>query len=256
MSTQIETGCQEIKVTVADGVRTIRMDRPEKKNALTLPMYDAIAAALTGANDDVDTRATLMLGLPGAFSAGNDIAEFAKMATAGALGEPIVAFLNTLAQSQKPLIAGVDGLAIGVGTTMLFHCDYVVASERCLFKTPFTDLALLPEAASSLLGPRIMGHPKAFELLCMGQAFDAMAFEKAGVVNAVTSADALEDTALAAAKTIATKPVGAMKIARDLLRKAGVEEVKSRIREEAAAFATQLGSAEAQAAFAAFLNRK
>ena len=247
---------EHVKVEVIDHIRVIRLERPEKKNALTLPMYDAIAAALTEANRDDATRVSVLLGVPGAFSAGNDIADFSKMAMGGALGEPIVAFLNTLARTEKPLIAGVDGLAIGVGTTMLFHCDYVVASERSLFKTPFTDLALVPEAASSLLGPRIMGHQKAFELLCMSEAFDATAFEKAGVINKVTSSEALEAETLAAASTIASKPAGAMKIARDLMRAASSKEIEARIVEEAQAFATQLRSTEALEAFNAFLNRK
>ena len=248
--------CEHVKVTVENGIRTIRLDRPEKKNALTVPMYEAIAAALSKANSDVETRVTVLLGVPGAFSAGNDIADFAKMAMGGALGEPIVAFLNTLARAEKPLIAGVDGLAIGVGTTMLFHCDYVVASDRSLFKTPFTDLALIPEAASSLLAPRIMGHQKAFALLCMSEAFDADAFEKAGVVNKVTSETELEAATMEAAKVIASKPVGAMKASRDLTRMGTRDEIEQRIQIEAEGFAARLQSSEAQAAFAAFLNRK
>ena len=247
---------EHVLVEVVDGVRTIRMDRPEKKNALTLPMYEAIAGALTAANGDDDSRAVVLLGLPGAFTAGNDIAEFIKMAAAGVLGEPIIAFLKTLANCEKPLLAGVDGLAIGIGTTMLFHCDYVAASDRSLFKTPFTDLALVPEAASTLLGPRLMGHPRAFELLCMSESFDADALARAGIINRVTSADELESTIMSAARSIATKPAGAMKIARDLMRKANIAEIESRIEEEAHAFASQLKSAEAQAAFTAFMNRK
>lgn len=245
-----------VKVEVKDGIRTIRLDRPEKKNALTADMYDAIAAGLRGANEDDATRVTLLLGVPGAFSAGNDIADFVTMAESGTLGEPIVAFLDCLAESAKPLIAGVDGLAIGVGTTLLLHCDYVVASDRSLFKTPFTDLALVPEAASTLLAPKVMGHARAFELLCMGEAFNAEGMEKAGVVNKVTSAEALEETALQAAAKIAAKPVGAMKLSRDLMRQSHVADVKARIREEADCFATQLKSSEALAAFDAFLNRK
>nr|WP_321445237.1 crotonase/enoyl-CoA hydratase family protein [uncultured Cohaesibacter sp.] len=245
-----------VKVEVKDGVRTIRLDRPEKKNALTADMYDAIATGLRGANDDDATRATVLLGVPGAFSAGNDIGDFVKMSESGTLGEPIVAFLECLADTAKPLIAGVDGLAIGVGTTLLFHCDYVVASDRSLFKTPFTDLALVPEAASTLLAPRVMGHARAFELLCMGEAFDAAAMEKAGVVNKVTSAEDLEAIALQVATKIAAKPTGAMKLSRDLMRQSHVAEVKTRIREEADCFAKQLKSSEAMAAFASFLNRK
>ena len=248
--------CDEVKVEVSNGIRVIRMDRPDKKNALTIPMYDAIAEALRGANDDKETRVSVLLGVPGAFSAGNDINDFSKMALAGTLGEPIVAFLDTLVTAEKPLIAGVDGLAIGIGTTMLFHCDYVVASDRSLFKTPFTDLGLVPEAASTLLVPRVMGHARAFELLCMGEAFDAAAFEKAGALNKVVSVDDLEAATMEAAAKIAARPVGAMRMSRHLMRNASVGDIKIRIREEAEAFALQLRSAEAQAAFAAFLNKK
>ena len=248
--------CEHVDVEVKDGVRTIRLMRPEKKNALTQPMYHAIADALEEGNEDAATRVMVLLGVPGAFCAGNDIADFVNMAAAGALGEPIIAFLNTLANTKKPLIAGVDGLAIGVGTTMLFHCDYVLASDRSMFKTPFTDLALVPEAASSLLAPRIMGHPKAFELLCMGEAFDAPAFERAGAINRVISAETLEEQVMATAAKIAAKPQGAMALSRDLLRNAKLPGIEERIREEAQAFRQRLDSAEARAAFEAFLTRK
>ncbi len=250
------TQCEFIEVSVADGVRTIRFNRPDKKNALTIPMYEAMAQGLTDGNDDDDTRVTLLLGVPGAFSAGNDIADFAQMAMGGKLGQPIVDFLMVLANTTKPLVAGVDGLAIGIGTTMLLHCDYVVASDQSLFKTPFTDLALVPEAASTLLAPRVMGHQKAFELLCMGQAFDATAFESMGLINKIATADDLEAAALKAAQTIAAKPKGAMQLSRSLMRNAGKAEIEERIKEEAMAFATQLTSQEAQAAFMAFLSKK
>ena len=219
-------------------------------------MYEAMTQAFRDANEDAETRVIVLLGVPGAFSAGNDIADFANMAQRGSLGEPIIAFLQAFAGNEKPLVAGVDGLAIGIGTTILFHCDYVLASNRSLFKTPFTDLALVPEAASSLLAPRLMGHQKAFELLCMGEAFDGDAMEKAGVVNKVMEAVELEDATLTAARAIAAKPASAMTLSRALLRKASVAETQARIMAEADCFATQLASPEAQAAFAAFLKKK
>ncbi|MCV6574938.1 MAG: crotonase/enoyl-CoA hydratase family protein [Cohaesibacter sp.] len=248
--------CENVSVEIRDGIQTIRMSRAEKKNAITIPMYEAIAAALTQANEQDDIRVSVLLGVPGAFSSGNDIKDFTKMAMGGGLGEPIVDFLTILANTKKPLLAGVDGLAIGVGTTMLFHCDYVVASDRSLFKTPFTDLALVPEAASTLLAPLVMGHQKAFELLCMSEGFDAAAFEKMGVINKVTSTDKLEDSILEAAKTIAAKPTGAMQLSKALMKQEGREAIEERIRKEAMAFATQLTSKEAQAAFMAFLGKR
>lgn len=248
--------CEHVSVENRDEVKIVRLNRADKKNALTQPMYQAMEAALRAAEKDDAIRATLFLGLPGAFSAGNDIADFTRMAMGGALGQPIIDFLYALCEAEKPLIAGVDGLAIGIGTTMLMHCDYVLASDRSLFKTPFTDLALVPEAASTLLAPAIMGHQRAFELLCMGENFDASVMQQMGLVNKVTSVEDLEEASVAAAQTIAAKPVGAMRLARNLMKIAGRDAIRGQIDREAEAFRTQLASKEAQAAFMAFLSKK
>jgi enoyl-CoA hydratase/carnithine racemase len=175
-------------ITVADQgpVRIVRMNRPDKKNALTSSMYAAMADALESANSHRDIRCVVIAGLPGAFSAGNDLAEFAQAASSGqGLGSPVVRFLHTLARSERPLVAAVQGLAVGVGTTMLLHCDHVVAGNDARFSTPFVNLGLVPEAASSLLAPRLMGHRRAFELLVMGRPLDADAALACGLVNAV-----------------------------------------------------------------------
>ncbi|MCT4657343.1 MAG: crotonase/enoyl-CoA hydratase family protein [Cohaesibacter sp.] len=249
------SSCEHISVSVKDGIRTIQMQRPEKKNALTQPMYQALAGAITAANSDGETKVTLLLGVSGAFCAGNDIADFAQMAQGGALGQPILDFLYALARSEKPLVAGVDGLAIGIGTTMLLHCDYVVASESSRFKTPFTDLGLVPEAASTLIAPRIMGYQKAFGLLCMGELWDGPMMEKTGLINQLVSSEDLEQVAKEAASLIASKPEGSMKAARALMRKVSQGDVEAQIEEEAGHFRERLSSSEAQAAFAAFLNK-
>jgi len=175
-----------ITVTDSDGIRMVRMNRPDKKNALTAAMYSAMAAALEDANGNAAIRCVIIAGVPGAFSAGNDLQEFAQAATSGqGLGSPVIRFLHALARSDRPLIAAVRGLAVGVGTTMLLHCDYVVAAEDARFSTPFVSLGLVPEAASSLLAPRLMGHRRAFELLVMGRPLDAAAAQGCGLVNAV-----------------------------------------------------------------------
>lgn len=244
-----------VEVATQHGVRTIRFARPEKKNALTSEMYAAAVDAMTGAAGDPAVGAILFAGSPGAFSAGNDIAEFLAAARSGSLGEPILAFLKALATIDLPLVAAVDGLAVGVGTTMLFHCDLVVASHRSTFRTPFADLGLVPEAGSSLLAPRIMGQQRAFELLVGGIAFDAARAREAGFVSRVVAEDAVEKEAFAAAAALAAKPRRAVALSRRLI-KGDPAELVARIDAEAALFAERLRSAEAQAAFAAFMARK
>jgi len=235
------------------GVLTLRFDRPQKKNALTSAMYARLADLLGAPGPDI--RAVAFLGAPGVFTAGNDIADFvAASGGAGGLDTSVLRFLKALAACDLPLVAGVDGPAIGVGTTMLFHCDHVLASPRALFRTPFVDLGLVPEAASSLLAPLLMGHARAFSLLVMGEPLDAEGARSAGLVNRVVPEEALEAETLAAAKAIAAKPREAIRLARRLLL-GDRAAVLARIDEEAALFAERLSSPEAQAAFAAFMGK-
>jgi len=236
------------------GVRVIRMNRPEKKNALTQPMYTAMTAALDSAQSDPAVRCVLFAGSPGAFSAGSDIADFLAAAQGG-LKSITVDFLKALVGNDKPLVAAVNGLAVGIGTTMLLHCDHVVAATSATFSTPFTRLGLVPEAGSSLLAPRRMGHARAFALLVMGRPLSAEEAKAAGIVNAVVDGAAVEDMALAAAREIAALPVGAVTLARRLLR-GDVDEIAARIDTEVSHFKERLKSDEARAAFMAFLARK
>ena len=245
-------------VTVTDtaAIRTVRMNRPDKKNALTAAMYDAMAAALEDASHRADIRCVLIAGAPGAFSAGNDLAEFSQAATSGeGLALPVVRFLHALARSERPLVAAVQGLAVGVGTTMLLHCDHVVAGTDARFSTPFVSLGLVPEAASSLLAPRLMGHRRAFELLVMGRPLDAAAAQAAGLVNTVVPPGDVEAEAMKAAQHIAALPAEAVAASRRLMR-GSLDETTARIDEEVRLFKERLQSAEAQTAFAAFLTRK
>jgi enoyl-CoA hydratase/carnithine racemase len=235
-------------------IRVLRFDRPEKKNAITGGMYEKLAEALEEASRDDDAGACVFLGSQGVFTAGNDIADFLRGGSRDGLGKPVVRFLRALATCDRPLFAGVDGPAVGVGTTLLLHCDYVLATPQALFRTPFTQLGLVPEAASSLLGPRLLGHARAFELLVMGRDLDAQAAKDAGLVNAIVGQDDLEDRILAAAERLAAMPRQAVLASRRLL-KGDTSEILARIDEEAALFAERLASHEAQAAFAAFMQK-
>ncbi len=235
----------------APGVQVIRLNRADKKNAITRAMYQAMTGALAAGDADETVRATVFLGSEGCFSAGNDLNDFLAFAK----GREVIDFLHALAAHGKPLVSGVDGLAIGIGTTIHLHCDLTYASIRTEFRTPFVDLALVPEAASSLLAPRLMGHQRAFALLAAGEGFSATAARDAGLVYAVVEPAAVERETLAAAARLAAKPPKALAIARTLIRGARAD-VAARIDEEAGHFAAQLKSPEARAAFEAFMARR
>lgn len=241
-----------VAITDQDGVRIIAMRRPDKKNALTQAMYLAMAGALDAAHADQTIRCVLIAGSPGAFSAGNDVEDFLKAVESGAGISAAIAFLHALARCDKPLVAAVDGLAVGIGTTMLFHCDHVVASPASRFSTPFTQLGLVPEGGSSWLAPQLIGHQRAFSLLVMGRPMDATAAHAAGLVN--TLAGDAEGEAMKAAREIANLPPEAVRLSRNLLRSRA--ETVRRIDEEAVLFAQRMRSPEAIAAFRAFLSRK
>ena len=238
------------------GVLVIRFNRSEKKNAITSLMYQRMTQALQEANGDADVRVVAFLGTEGCFSAGNDMGDFLSYAMSGSKEPPAAAmFIKAIALSEKPMVSGVDGLAIGIGTTLNLHCDMTITSDRSVFRTPFVDLALVPEAASSILGPRVMGHQRAFALLAAGEGFSAQQALDAGLVWKVASPEAVEADTLALAARLAAKPPQAMKIARDLIRGTS-DDVLARMDEELVHFTAQLRSAEARAAFEAFMSRK
>lgn len=236
-------------------VQIIRMNRPDKKNALTSEMYAAMSAALTQGDADGSVRAHVFLGVPGAFSAGNDIADFITMAAGGQGGGDVWDFLICLATTQKPMVSGVDGIAVGIGTTLNLHCDLTFATPRTVFRTPFVDLGLVPEAGSSLIVPQILGRQGAFALLALGEGFSAEKAKAAGLIYEVVEESRLEETTIGAAEAIAAKPPQAMKIARDLMR-GPTDALVARIREEADHFRERLTSDEARAALMAFMSRK
>jgi enoyl-CoA hydratase/carnithine racemase len=237
-------------------IRTLRMNRPAKRNALTLEMYDAMAAAVEESGTNGAIRCLLIAGGPGSFCAGNDIGDFMQAAEeAGGLSPASLRFLYSLARCEKPLVAAVAGIAIGVGTTMLLHCDYVVAAADARFSTPFAALGLTPEAASSLIAPRLMGHANAFSLLVMGRPLDAGQAKALGLVNTVVPAVDVEAEAMQAARDISDLPPECVLASRRLLRGTG-EEIIARIDAEAEEFRVRLKSPEARAAFTGFLTRK
>ncbi|MEJ5084311.1 crotonase/enoyl-CoA hydratase family protein [Brucella pseudogrignonensis] len=236
-------------------VQIIRLNRADKKNAITRAMYAEMAKALVDGDADDAVRVHVFLGVPGAFSSGNDMQDFMAAASDGNMGNDILNFLAALSGSKKPVISGVDGLAIGIGTTIHLHCDLTFATNHALFRTPFVDLGLVPEAASSLLAPSLMGHQKAFALLALGHGFDAQAALEAGIVYKVVESSELEAEVLKAAEEIAAKPPQAMQIARSLMRMPA-EPVADRIAREAQHFAERLTSSEAREAVMAFLSRK
>lgn len=245
-----------IQTAVENGVQTIRMARPEKKNALNIAMYQAMYTALEESDRAADVRVRLILGVPGIFTAGNDIADFLEAGQRGPEGlAPVMKFLRALIFSEKPVVAAVDGLAVGIGSTLLLHCDLAYASPEAVFMTPFTDLGLVPEAGSSLIAPQRMGQARAFAFLVAGEPLMAEAAREAGLINAVVSRDALEAHAVAVATKLAAKPREALALSRRLVR-GDPALVWARVEEEGRLFAQRLVSDEARQAFQAFMQKR
>ncbi|MHB2168740.1 enoyl-CoA hydratase-related protein [Alsobacter sp. R-9] len=243
----------DVLVTDADGVREIVFNRPAKKNAFTAAMYAALATALREASASEAVGAVLLHGAGGVFTAGNDIGDFLAAPPIGP-DAPVLRFLAALVDSDKPLVAAVEGPAVGVGTTMLLHCDLVFAAPEARFRTPFVDLGLVPEAASSVLLPALVGPVRANRMLLAGEAIDAATARDWGLVGTVCAPGTVVDDARAAAQALARKPRGAVAGTRALMRpdRAHLHAVMKR---EFALFGERLKSDEAKAAFAAFLKR-
>lgn len=243
-----------IMTSISEGVLTLVMNRPDKKNALTDAMYGVLADAIEQAQGDAGTRVILLRGEGDMFTAGNDVGEFAQVAAGGAPRPHVVRFLRALASNAKPLVVAVQGKAVGVGTTMLLHCDLVVLAEGTVLTTPFVNLALVPEAASSLLLPARIGHARAFAMFALGEpvsATDALAW---GLANRVVPAAELLSTAAEFAGRLARQPVGAVIATKQLMRDSAA--VGARMEAENALFAGRLLTGEAREAFTAFAERR
>ncbi|SFM20842.1 enoyl-CoA hydratase [Variovorax sp. OV329] len=245
----------EIRTDLIDGVLTITFARPEKKNALTNEMYAALADAVEQARLNAGIRVLLFQGDGDMFTAGNDMGDFAAMAAGEDPGvRHVHRFLHSLASSTLPIVAAVNGKAVGVGTTMLLHCDYVLLSQDAQLITPFVNLALVPEAASSYLLPLRIGHARAFEMFAMGEPLDAQTALAWGIANKVCDADQLRTHARKVAERLAAKPAGSLSAMKELMRDA--QRLIAQMTRESARFEDRLASAEAREAFSAFAEKR
>src|SRR5882757_430185 len=242
---------EHIVVSSEDRVLTLRLDRPEKKNALTRGMYLGMIEALKQADADPNVRVVLITGTEVCFTAGNDLMDFAN-AKPGETS-PAILYLQTLAAAQKPVIAAVGGVAVGIGTTMLLHCDLAYAASGARFQLPFVNLGLCPEAGSSVLLPALMGHRRAAELLLLGEPFSAEVACDLGIVNAVLPAGELLAAATAKAQQLAEKPPSALRITKALLKHGGTATIADAMACETEKFATLLQGPEAREAMMAFM---
>lgn len=246
----------DVEVSQVDGAQILRLTRLAKKNALTGAMYAALSDAIEAGDADSSVAAHVIVGSGGVFTAGNDLGDFLATARGtGGLGKDVLRFIRLLPVTRKPLIAAVDGKAIGIGTTLLFHCDLVFATPGSTFATPFLDLGLIPEAASSLLMPLRMGYARAFEMLIMGETFTAEQALTAGFVNKIVPSENLESTAFDAARRLAAKPPEALAMARQLMR-GNPAGILARIDVEVEGFRERLRSPEAIEAFTAFFEKR
>ncbi|MGE0331411.1 MAG: enoyl-CoA hydratase [Ramlibacter sp.] len=237
------------------GVTTITLNRVDKKNSITADMYGAMADALQAAAADAAVRVVVFQGHETIFSAGNDIGDFLNKPPAGK-DSPVFRFLHGIAAFPKPLIAAVCGPAVGVGTTMLFHCDLVYAGDNAAFSMPFVNLGLCPEAASSLLVPQMLGYHRAAEALLMGEPFMAEAALEVGLVNRVLPPTEANNYAQAQARKLAAKPISSLVETKRLMKKGQATLVAQQMAEEGASFGRMLGEPAAKEAFTAFMERR
>ncbi len=248
-----------IKTANFNGVATIEMARPEKKNALTIAMYQAMADALRAAAADSTVRAVLITGQPGIFTSGNDLEDFMqRKAGAGSdtTQSPVYQFMHALLDCDKPVVAAVTGAAIGIGTTMLLHCDFVYVSDEARLAMPFVALGLVPEFGSSLLLPQLMGQTQAAEKLLLGDPFTGADAVDCGLASAVLPAAEVVNHARRMAERFNALPPGAVQGAKRLLRAPQREAILASIQAENALFATRLRSPEATEAFQAFFQKR
>ena len=245
----------DILVERANGVLTLAFNRPDKKNAITAAMYQTMADTLVEAQRDASVRAMLIRGSASIFSAGNDLEDFMK---APPMGEnaPVFQFLRALSSADKPLVAAVAGPAVGIGTTLLLHCDLVYAADSASFSLPFAQLGLCPEAASSLLLPRVAGYQAAAEKLLLGEAFDAAEAQRMGFVNRVLPASEVDALAASQAAKLAALPASSLRVTKSLMKRASHQELQTQMSEEAVHFGKMLIAPEAREAFKAFFEKR
>jgi enoyl-CoA hydratase/carnithine racemase len=246
---------QHIHQALENGILRLSFNRPERKNAITTAMYEALAQALDQANSDPAVRVVLLTGQPGVFTSGNDIQDFLNNPPSDTQS-PVFRFLHALSHLEKPLIAVVDGLAVGVGTTLLLHCDLVYATPEARFQLPFVNLGLVPEAASSFLLPKVAGYQRAAEMLLLGEVFTAEQALAAGMLNGILPSNQLLEHALGVAHKLAEKPAQALRLTKQLLKQPYLSQIEQTMRAEGVQFIRQLSSPEAREAFSAFIEKR
>lgn len=246
----------EIETRLDNGVLTVTLNRPDKKNAITQAMYAALSEATERARTDDAVRVLLFRAEGDSFSAGNDIGDFIALGAqaAGPLDLSVFRFLKALADLDRPAVAAVKGRAVGIGLTLLLHCDMVVVAEDALLSAPFVNLALAPEAASTLLLPQVIGHQRAFELFALGQAIDGRTAQAWGLANRCVPADQVEATASELAAQIAARAPNSIRRTKALMRDA--EALWTIMRKEGEVFGSQMKSPEAMEAFMAFTQKR
>ena len=244
-----------IRTGVVNGVATIEIARPEKKNAITAAMYEAMAEAIAAAGDDPAVRALLMTGQPGVFTSGNDIEDFLQRPPRDE-DAPVFQFMRALVDCEKPVVVAVTGAAVGIGTTLLMHADLVYVSDEARLAMPFVTLGLVPEFASSLLAPQIMGRARAAEKLLLGEPFTGAEAVEMGLANAVLPAGEVVNHARRVAERFNALPPGAVRDAKRLLRAPQREATLATVRAEGEIFSARLRSPEAMEAFQAFLQKR
>lgn len=246
----------EIETRLENGVLTVTLNRPEKKNAITQAMYAELAAATERARTDDAVRVLLFRAEGDSFSAGNDIADFIALGSQGKqpADMPVFRFLRALADLDRPAVAAVKGRAVGIGLTLLLHCDLVVVAEDALLSVPFVNLALAPEAASTLLLPHVIGHQRAFELFALGQPLDGRTAHAWGLANRCVPADQVEATAADLAGQLAARAPNSIRKTKALMRDA--EALWTIMQREGEAFGGQMKSPEAMEAFMAFTQKR
>jgi len=243
-------------VTLREGaVQRIQLNRPDKKNAITTAMYAALADAIVAADADRSVRVMLLHGAGDAFTAGNDLHDFLAN-PAQSEDRPAFRFLHAISHAAKPIVAAVHGVAIGIGTTMLGHCDLVYAAEGTRFHLPFVNLGLCPEGASSVLLPLTAGYQRAAELLMLAEPFDAAKAREIGLVTEVVPGSQLLAAAAAAAQRLAAKPPQSLRVTKQLLKRALMPQIEAALAAELQAFAARLASPEAKEAFTAFFEKR
>lgn len=243
-------------VTLREGaVQRIQLNRPDKKNAITTAMYAALADAIVAADADRSVRVMLLHGAGDGFTAGNDLHDF--LANPPQTGDrPAFRFLHAISHAAKPIVAAVHGVAIGIGTTMLGHCDLVYAAEGTRFHLPFVNLGLCPEGASSVLLPLTAGYQRAAELLMLAEPFDAAKAREIGLVTEVVPGSELLATAAAAAQRLAAKPPQSLRVTKQLLKRALMPQIEAALAAELREFAARLASPEAKEALTAFFEKR